>query len=585
MFKSISSKINVIIIFIILAAFVAASVIYYFCFTSFSMKEKENILIENAELIASVYAVQSKSMNGEIVYPDFEFDTKDLYLWICKNDGDFIIYNGPVNIDSLSGLPENARVEISTALVGRNTFITQSFSSLFEKKVLTVGVPIFEGDDTSIVLLHNHYNNTDNGFYLGEILLVVVFAIILFVALMVKKIMSKNLSDQVRTLRKAMAEMSSGDFDTRVQFDDSAELSSLAYGFNNLASSTGTKVTKLQNETMKLSNIINNVSDGLASYDVSLRLVTYNSSLLKLCKEDYFQRPEIKEALISVIQDGQIRTIILEDEEILKFTFTQIKSNNVIEGAVVIVSDISQSERLERLRREFVANVSHEFRTPLTIIQGYMEALIDGAVTDEEMIHSFYEKIYSETSALERLVKDLLDTSRFKSGKITLKQTKVNVDELLMNLVDSLQNIAKEKNIHLVYEHTDMNYFYVDYDRIRQIIIIFIDNAIKFTPEDGFITVYAYEKGKYGYICFKDTGVGMAEEDIPFIFERFYKVDKARGGSETGTGLGLSIAYEIVKLHEGEIKVESHLGKGTTFKVKLPLYVKENIENHEEPEQ
>lgn len=582
MFKTVSSKANAIIIIITLAALIVASAIYYFCFTTFSLREKEKMLIENAELIASVYAVQSENLNGEIVYPEDNLDKRSVFIWVCNKDGQFIGCSGPVTVSDISELPEQPRSLVSGTLLTSKKFITQDFSGIFGRKVVTAGVPFIEGENTGVILLHSYYNLIDSGYLNGQIMLVVSAVVLFTIAFIIKMIIIGKAKNQIKTLRKAMTGMASGDFETRVQFDDSSELSTLAYGFNNLATSTGTTVTKLQNETIKLSNIINNVSDGLASYDLSLRLVTYNSALLKLCKEDYFQRPEIKEALTNVMQDGQIRTIILEDEEILKFTFTQIKSNNVVEGAVVIVSDISQSERLERLRREFVANVSHEFRTPLTIIQGYVEALIDGAVTDPEIIHGFYERIYSETSALERLVKDLLDTSRFKSGKIKLKQTKVDVDELLTNLVDNLQAIAKEKNIHLVYEHTDINYFYVDYDRIRQIIIIFIDNAIKFTPEDGFITVSAYEKGNFGYICFKDTGVGMAEEDIPFIFERFYKVDKSRGGSETGTGLGLSIAAEIVKLHGGEIKVESHLGKGTLFKVKLPLYVKENIEPTEE---
>ena len=170
------------------------------------------------------------------------------------------------------------------------------------------------------------------------------------------------------------------------------------------------------------------------------------------------------------------------------------------------------------------------------------------------------------------MVRDLLDTSRFKAGKIKLKPTRVNGVELLTSLTDSLVPVAKEKGIHLVYEHSELPDFWADYDRLRQLIIIFIDNAIKFTSEGGYITVSTYQKDNMGYICFKDTGVGINPEEIPFIFERFYKVDKARGGSETGTGLGLSIAGQIVQLHGGKINVESDVGKGTTFKVMLPLY-------------
>jgi two-component system sensor histidine kinase ResE len=370
----------------------------------------------------------------------------------------------------------------------------------------------------------------------------------------------------------AASQMAKGNYNVRTQFNDKSELSELSYSLNYLASTLESSVMKLKNEKDKLNSIIENISDGLAAFDTNLRLIKYNAALLKLCTQEHFQNPKVKDAIMQVMQTGERSIVVLEDKDILRFTISRIKNEGIVEGVVVIVQDISQSERLEKLRREFVANVSHEFRTPLTIIKGSVEALIDGAIQSEEDRSSYYNRIENETIALERLVKDLLDTSRFKAGKITLEIKKVDVTKILTDLRENLSTIAAEKNIQIIYEKKPLPDVMGDHDRLRQLFIIFIDNAIKFTPNNGTITLSTDMKDNMAYINIRDTGVGISEEDIPFIFERFYKVDKSRGGSETGTGLGLSIAWQIAELHGGTILVESERGKGTLFKILIPIY-------------
>ena len=167
-----------------------------------------------------------------------------------------------------------------------------------------------------------------------------------------------------------------------------------------------------------------------------------------------------------------------------------------------------------------------------------------------------------------------------KSVKIKIEPKKVDINQLIETTVDHMQIIAANKKIKINYEPKKIPAIWADEARIRQLIIIFIDNAIKFTPEKGTITVSIYAKSGKAYLCVKDTGCGISKEDQPYVFERFYKVDKARGGSETGTGLGLAIAWQIAKLHKGTILVESEPGQGTTFKTILPLA--EDNENTDE---
>ena len=283
--------------------------------------------------------------------------------------------------------------------------------------------------------------------------------------------------------------------------------------------------------------------------------------------------------MLEVMEDGKAQNVTIEvKNKILSFSITQIKSLEKVDGVIAVVSDITERERLEQTRREFVSNVSHEFRTPLTIIRGAVELLMDDVLDSEEAKKQCYQKIDTESAALTNLVRDLLDTSRMKSGKIKIEPREVDLDALAKTITDNMQMIAANKKIKINYEPVTIPPVWGDEARLRQLMIIFIDNAIKFTPEKGTITVSIYAKNKKAYLCVKDTGCGIPKEDQPYIFERFYKVDKARGGSETGTGLGLAIAWQIAKLHKGTILIESEPGHGTTFKTVLPLADKEEDE-------
>jgi two-component system sensor histidine kinase ResE len=227
-------------------------------------------------------------------------------------------------------------------------------------------------------------------------------------------------------------------------------------------------------------------------------------------------------------------------------------------------------EKVEQLRRDFIANVSHELRAPITVIRGYTDCLLDG-VTENSPEH-YYSIIKNETMRLERLIKDLMDLSLLESGKVELNLEEVNISELIYETVNKFQQRAKSKGIHLfttVHPDQDIT-VYCDADRIEQLLIILLDNALKFTPAGGRIEANLWEENDKVVLAIKDTGVGIPEEDLPFIWERFYKVDKSRNRkNQNGTGLGLSIAKQIADLHQAEIKVESKLHEGSIFTLQL----------------
>jgi two-component system phosphate regulon sensor histidine kinase PhoR len=233
-------------------------------------------------------------------------------------------------------------------------------------------------------------------------------------------------------------------------------------------------------------------------------------------------------------------------------------------------SDIEYLKRLEKIRTEFLANVSHELRTPIFAIQGYIETLLNGAVDDKKVNISFLEKANQHTINLSNLLNDLIDISMIESGEMRMSYRYFDVYPYLSQLIQELKPMAAEKNIELIYSHFPNENFQLfgDRNKLRQVFVNLIQNAIKYT-EKGKVEVIVQEEKKHGLIRIKDTGIGIPGEDINRIFERFYRVDKARSKSVGGTGLGLAIVKHIVEAHGSKIEVESRLNEGSEFSFRL----------------
>lgn len=233
---------------------------------------------------------------------------------------------------------------------------------------------------------------------------------------------------------------------------------------------------------------------------------------------------------------------------------------------------ISELEHMEKLRRDFVANVSHELRAPLTIIRGYQEALMDGTVVDPQLVQKYHQFIRNETVRLESLINDLLDLSRLQSGKVVADQEKIPLSALADSVVKLLKQPAEQKQIALrVNTPEPLPLIVGNGDRIIQLLHIILDNALKYTPPGGTITVRTAGEADAVVLQVTDTGIGIPADDLPYIWERFYKVDKSHRRSDSGTGLGLAIAKQIIDLHQAKAEVTSILGQGTTFTIKFPL--------------
>ncbi|MBR5228180.1 MAG: ATP-binding protein [Clostridia bacterium] len=261
---------------------------------------------------------------------------------------------------------------------------------------------------------------------------------------------------------------------------------------------------------------------------------------------------------------------IVREDNVLSVVLVPFHDRLIPMGVIMIIKNITESEKLNNMRKEFVANVSHELKTPLSSIKGYSETIIDRDLSHNEII-KFATVINTEANRMDRIVADLLQLSRFDYNKNIMNKIKFNLDDLAKQVVENMQYVAREKNHNLkCVVNMIPPPIYADKDSIQQVIINILSNSIKYTADGGEITVYIGSAGNKAYMKFVDNGIGIPEKDLKRIFERFYRVDKARSRSMGGTGLGLSIVKEIVESHDGTIDIKSEPGVGTEVIVTLP---------------
>lgn len=270
-------------------------------------------------------------------------------------------------------------------------------------------------------------------------------------------------------------------------------------------------------------------------------------------------------------------------ERVLSLRLAPIRDDvtEEIRGVVAVIGDVTQLRRLETMRRDFVANVSHELKTPLTSIKGFIETLLDGALEEKEVATKFLKIIFQETERLNNLIHDLLDISKIESGQIELKKENVKIEPLLDNIILTVENRIRDKNLELT-KDIEAKLILGDKELLQEVLLNLVDNAIKYTQEGGKILVGSRRVKEGTMVFVKDTGFGIPEESLPRIFERFYRVDKGRSREMGGTGLGLSIVKHIIERHGGKVFVESELGKGSQFSFIIPNKNHREAENQHE---
>ena len=415
-----------------------------------------------------------------------------------------------------------------------------------------------------------------------------VVAIIITIVLAV--IISRGITRPISEMRRQTANIADGDYSGKVTVYGVDELGELAETINDLSYKVKDAQETTESERQRLDSVLRHMTDGVLATDRRGKIIIINSRAMDLLSIS--QDKAIGQSIMKVLklgekftfrqlletQDELILNIPTDDQDtILRGEFSVIqRESGFISGLVCVLSDITEQEKVEQERRSFVSNVSHELRTPLTSVKSYTESLIDGAWEDEEIAPEFLKVISTETDRMIRMITDLLNLSRMDQGKQDLNREFVSINELVAHIIDRFEMVLKSeqyrnKKYTIERDFTQRTLWVeIDQDKFIQVIDNIMNNAIKYSPDGGKITCKLMETHNSVVISITDEGLGIPRKDIGHVFDRFYRVDKARARSMGGTGLGLAISKEVVQLHGGKIWVTSVENKGSTFFISLP---------------
>ena len=399
-------------------------------------------------------------------------------------------------------------------------------------------------------------------------------------------ILSHTITSPIKEITKQVTYIAAGSFDHQLKVRGQDEIGQLSYAFNGMTDRLKEALSLNEEERDKLASILANMSDGVIATDTEGRVIVINQRAKQMLQlDDQIEGTQLAQILgISPEMTlprliGQTNTNIIEvsfpnrEDLNVRVTFTPIQRREKgITGTIVVLQDVTEQEQLEQARREFVANVSHELRTPLTTIKSYLEALEDGALEEPQLAQKFVGVTRNETERMIRLVTDLLHLSRLDSKEAMLAKEWITVSDMLEEVADrfAFQLLQRNTEIFIVVEQELPNIL-IDRDKIDQVLDNLISNAIKYTSDGGRIELGARKNAQNELEIFvQDNGVGIPQKDLSRIFERFYRVDKARSRNMGGTGLGLSIAQEIIRAHGGDILLESEYNFGTRVTFTIP---------------
>lgn len=493
---------------------------------------------------------------------------------------------GNVVADSeTDGKQENhkSREEVIGALKGESISVTR-YSQTMKREYSYSAVPIHTDNFDGVIRISLPFS-TLQGLYdklADSLLITVVFCIGL--AMVSAVIFTKLLTKPINEVAKAAERISDGDYNIKIYTRDKSVVGKLARSFNIMAVNLKNNVSSLTQRNAELEAMLSSMEAGVVAIDDSSDILFYNKSFEKICNSSKVLVPgqslftlfrnaavfdaidEVKEMKSSVMKEGSISGQALS---FIRVTATPLGLDGEKSfGILLIIEDITQLKKLENMRRDFVSNVTHELKTPLTSIRGFIDTLKSGAMKEEAVANRFLDIIDIEAERLFSLIQDILILQEIES-KREFERVPSDLNECVNAVIELLHPETKE-SIQILFEPQPyLKPFYCNPDRMKQLLINLLDNAMKYT-EEGTITVSLTEEENNVILSVKDTGYGIEKEYLPRIFERFYRVDKGRSRKQGGTGLGLSIVKHIVELYNGNIQVNSTLGVGTEFIITLP---------------
>ena len=482
--------------------------------------------------------------------------------------------------DVLTASDQETSVEVTanilTAMngeIGQDSSITSGYMDL--------AVPIKTDSGSYIVYVRDNKATVDK--LTGQVLNIILQALALglVICLVLSFLLAQILITPIRALTIGTRQVAAGDFSQRLEVTSHDEIGVLTRNFNYMSQVLRDTLSEVENERNKLSTLFLHMTDGVVAFSPAGLVIHSNPAASQMLSrsldpttsfQDLFAEDAAFDQILTLKRPQYLETQKTVGERELELFMAPYSADQAPGGVMVVIHDVTEQRRSEQARREFVANVSHELRTPLTNIKSYAETVI--AAGDElppELHNNFMGVIVSEADRMTRIVQDLLTLSKIDYGKMEMNVSRFSFSKAVRSVYEAVA-LNAESHGHTLTFSCEENMPDVDGDRerIEQVIMNIVSNAIKYTPDGGKIAITAATSGRNVFVRISDNGIGIPEKDLPRLFERFYRVDKARSRESGGTGLGLSIAKEILNQHKGDIRIESVYGEGTDVTITLP---------------
>ncbi len=517
-----------------------------------------------------------------------ELGTKSaVYLTVIAANGVVLgdSHGDPANLESQSG-----RGEVESALSG-SIGVDRRFASRFNSEMLFVAVPAVDKGKVlaavRIAVPASFLDEALDGVYwrLG-----VGGLIVALFAAAVSVLVARNISKPLLEIKAGAERIAQGDLESRVAVPEFQEIAGLAVAMNQMAVQLSDRFRTVQRQNLEQEAIVSNMLEGVIAMDADQKLISLNRaaarflgleaedaigrSILEVIRNSDLQRLIAKTFVVGEPVEGDVTlTDPVHGEKFLQAHGTLMRdSEREVIGALLVLNDVTRTKKLENLRRDFVANVSHELKTPITSIKGFVETLIEGTTMSVEESQRFLQIIARQANRLHAIIEDLLKLSRIEQeserGEIALELERLH--EVLQAAITSCELKAATKQIKMTLSCSETIQARINAPLLEQAIVNLIENAIKYSEPNTEVAISAGISDKLLLISVRDQGNGIAKEHLPRLFERFYTVDKARSRAQGGTGLGLAIVKHIVLSHGGNIGVQSELGKGSNFTISLP---------------
>lgn len=482
------------------------------------------------------------------------------------------------------------REEVMAALSNTTSGVVRTDPSTRERRYY-LAVPLASrGSTTGLIYLGGSLKSVDSTLNQIKLTLITGSTIVLAIGLVLGLILTGTITAPILEVTKTAEKMARGDFTRKIQVVSGDEIGQLGHSFNYLSTRLSQNLEEISTEKSKVEAIINYMNDGVIALDSHGNMIHINPAARKIIAAPAVDRLESGSLGIERLKQfvGSPADGLLDNRgepanfevvrrqppgvyQVQLAPFQQEKGQ--IGGTLIVIHDVTKEKELIRLQQEFVADVSHELRTPLTTIKSYVEALLDGATGDRELRYRFLKVLEKETDRMVRLVKDLLVLSLLDSRQVELHRVRVSLADLVREAVDYIQQSQENLPEILLDFPGHLPRVALDRRRVMQVVNNIINNAVHYTPPSGKVRVEASLQPGFVKIVVADNGIGIPGEDLPRLFERFYRVEKNRSRDYGGTGLGLSIARKIVEAHGGDIGADSILGEGTTIWFTLPVQV------------